>query len=282
MKTVFTDQTASSAKKQWAVLGGAVIVAILYFAFTQGSTDSQYSLTKAQAKQAKPMSFSQCFKQKLESELGDFAVNGASLLFEEKKLDKNSIVFVIGGRGGHLVEALLSEYECSVFIFEGIPATFAALSEKFAGNSKVHVFNYYLGSTDSTMALGHPAADEGSEPEPSDESESGLGAGGADAGHKHEHEEESTTVEIRDLAKVIKDLSIRQVHMLHIDCGGCEYDLVEYTLEKSNRIQEIQVSFSRSNVDSPLVRYCRIQEELSSLFALEFRYPFVFEAWRRK
>ena len=47
-------------------------------------------------------------------------------------------------------------------------------------------------------------------------------------------------------------------------------------------LDTVQVSFATENVDSALVRYCRIQEELSETFNLEWRYPFVFEAWRRK
>eukprot|EP01139_Manchomonas_bermudensis_P023331 Amastigsp_a841017_609.p2 type:complete len:293 gc:universal Amastigsp_a841017_609:1-879(+) len=274
---VFTDQTSSSSRKTWLLLGGISAVVLIFYMFMQRPASGNYSLSKEQAMNAKPMSFSQCFKQELFADVGDFNVHGAALLFEDKALDKNSIVFVVGGRAGHFVQTLYEEYECSIFVFEAVPSVFKELEAKFAGNPKIRVFNYYLGNSDTTMAHNANAPAHGND---NANTEYGNAATpGEPASHVHNSDD---LLEIHDIARTIKELSIRQVHMLHIDCKGCEYDLVEYILEKSNRIQEIQVSFATSGVESPLVRYCRIQEELSGMFTLLYRYPFVFESWRRK
>merc|ERR1711916_276992 len=90
-------------------------------------------------------------------------------------------------------------------------------------------------------------------------------------------------VEFRSLKSVVQANGIHTISLLHLDCNGCESDVLEFLVSHKNRVREIQFSYATgSHVDEPLASYCYLQKELATMFTLSFRYPYVFESWIRK
>ncbi|CAF2059624.1 unnamed protein product [Rotaria magnacalcarata] len=92
--------------------------------------------------------------------------------------------------------------------------------------------------------------------------------------------------EFHMLSKTINQTVIGELNLIHLNCEGCEYDVIE-RLIKTNLIQYIRIvqfgshrpSAIRSSVSQ---RYCCLQQMLSATHQLEFGIPWAWERWLRK
>merc|ERR1711916_340667 len=255
------------------------------------------------AKSMQQMTFSACRKEKIRTESGDFAHGGSALLYEDKKLDEKSIVMIAGGRNGDLAHVLADRYGAKVFVYEGISARYAALESRFESVENVRVFPYYLSDEEKTMEWPIEASDVAGRRSRAllgikDDSASSSGYGsssgsgsGSDSSSGFSSSpsgsETSTSlteeVEFRSLKSVVQSSGFHTISLLHLDCNGCESDVLEFLVSHKNRVREIQFSYATgSHVDEPLASYCYLQKELATMFTLSFRYPYVFESWVRK
>ena len=66
-----------------------------------------------------------------------FKINGNETLRLNYNLDKNSIVFDLGGYKGEWTEGIFLKYDCKVYIFEPVKSFSDGIKKKFKNNNKV-------------------------------------------------------------------------------------------------------------------------------------------------
>lgn len=94
-------------------------------------------------------------------------------------------------------------------------------------------------------------------------------------------ETEQRTFKCYDIAPYLQ----RECALCKINIEGYEYALLTYIMAKGlhKNIKNIQVQFHETDDSFPYENaYLRIAKELSKTHELQWRYPFVWESWRRK
>lgn len=187
---------------------------------------------------------------------------GDSTLRLDYPLNKESIVFDLGAYKGHFADQIYAKYKCKVFAFEPIPSFYKLLENKYACNSKVFVFNLaIIGTTDKQKLF------------VVDNDQSGSFIEGKN----------KVLVECCRLGEVMYCLMVEHIDLIKINIEGGEYALLKYMID--NRLVQIcaniQVQF-HTFVNLYEEKYEWIKEKLSETHELTYRYPFVWENWRRK
>lgn len=185
---------------------------------------------------------------------------GERLRYEFPELTAQSIVLDVGGFEGAWAEQIAARYGCTVHVFEPHPDYAARLSEKFAGNARVHVHAVALASADGVLRLGT------------------LG----DASSAFRESAEYVECRAVEASRYLKEAGVTQVALAKINTEGGEYDLLPHLI-RSGAIASIgilQVQFHRLTDQSPRERDA-IREALSATHKETWCYPFVWEEWRR-
>lgn len=175
-------------------------------------------------------------------------------------LDKNSVVFDVGGFEGDWAEKINRTSCCTVHVFEPVPDFINALHQRFAGNGKVAVHAFGLGRSNSSLNI------------TLDGNSSSTFLEGA----------KQQTVQLRDVTDVIRELGLTRIALMKINIEGGEYDLLERLIESGliGMVQDIQVQFHLF-VPEAKTRYVKLAAQLRKTHRLTWRYPFVWENWQR-
>jgi FkbM family methyltransferase len=178
-------------------------------------------------------------------------------------LDKNSIVFDLGGFTGDFASNIYSKYFCNVYSYEPVKKYFEILKNRYSNNNKIKVFNYGLSDTDKELSI-HVSLDASS--------------------LYGDSETIDTCIFKKFNVEMLNDLGIDRINLLKINIEGGEYDLLEYFLtqeELINKIDNIQVQFHYFIEDSEK-RMLDIKRKLSKTHNLTYEYNFVWENWKIK
>jgi hypothetical protein len=99
-------------------------------------------------------------------------------------------------------------------------------------------------------------------------------------------------IDIHDMGKLLEELQLsglNDVSLLHMNCEGCEFDVLESLISQNLLVNFPSIKFDvhyadflESDINPKLLdRYCRIQYELSKRFKLVAGVPFLKERWDR-
>lgn len=83
------------------------------------------------------------------------ALDGDNTLALNWDLNENSHVWEIGGFEGRWAQQIWDKFHCNITIFEPQDWAYKRLSERFAGNLKIHIRPYGLWTQDGTMRMGN-------------------------------------------------------------------------------------------------------------------------------
>jgi FkbM family methyltransferase len=204
--------------------------------------------------------------------LKDFAVIERTRWYREKgdeklrldyKLNKDSIVFDVGGYVGNFSSLIYEKYKCTVYIFEPSPVFYKICVERFKNNEKIFCFNYGLSNSENKFYL-------------SNEKE-------ASSITKNINNTNSETVKIRKFSKVFQELKINQIDLLKVNIEGSEYNLIPHIIEERliEKINNIQIQFHIfiSNAKS---KRSAILKSLGKTHKEDWCYYFVWEGWSLK
>jgi len=188
-----------------------------------------------------------------------------SIFSSSEHLDSGSIVFDVGGETGIWSKQIYSKYEPYLYIFEPNPKSVTILEETFAGK-KAKIFPYGLGSENVTASL----------------SNTGMGSSIYDSSTGYAASEKFA-IEIRDIAQVVKELSLETIDLIKINIEGGEYDLVPHMIRTGlvNKCKTIRIQF-HDWIPHAFAMRKKIVNELSKTHDVEWNYPLVWESWIRK
>ena len=177
-------------------------------------------------------------------------------------LNENSIVFDMGGYEGQWTSDIFAKYCCTIHCFEPVKEFADKLNERFARNSKIHIYQYGLSNDDKkeriALAKNSSSAYKLSEKTPIEE------------------------ITLKKAISFMEEQKIETIDLMKINIEGGEYDLLDHLIASGfiAHIKNIQIQFHDFVPDAE-VRMKRIQESLAKTHHLTYQFPFVWENWER-
>ena len=152
------------------------------------------------------------------------SIDGDHTLRLNYDLDKNSVVFDLGGYQGDWSEQMYRRYGCRVLVFEPVPGFVSQISERFRGNPDVSIFGFALGSRDEKIQM---TLDDNA----TSSFHTGPGA--------------VIDVEVRDFVKFLDEHAIETIDLLKINIEGGEFELLSHLISTGciSRVRHLQVQF---------------------------------------
>lgn len=196
--------------------------------------------------------------------LGDvkqwFADNGDYTHRLNYDINKDSIVFDLGGYEGWFVEHISKKYDSNIYCFEPLSVFADRIKEKYSHNKKIRVYAKGI----------------------SDENKKSLIYLNNDGSSTNIIVGQGIEIELTTIDKIMKDENIKFIDLLKINIEGDEYPLLEYMIKNNlhKSVRDIQVQFHRMGDYIP--RYEKIRLELEKSHQLTYNYPFVWENWKLK
>jgi len=187
--------------------------------------------------------------------------------FHRSYLKPGSVIIDIGGHTGEDTMRFIQYFgsEITILVYEPHPKYFTILTEKFKNYPQVKLFNYGLDGTARMATLSD------------------------DTDGSSVFKEGTISIELREVNQVIsqylKDSGRKEIDLLHINCEGCEFGLLEGIIDQrvTNLFKNIEMQFHYydfKGMDN-IARMCRIQEQLSITHKSSFLFKYVWENWER-
>lgn len=175
-------------------------------------------------------------------------------------LNKDSVVFDLGGYKGWFTDQMDNKFKCKIFCFEPVPEFANNISKLFWYTENVKVYNYGISNENKKETI---SVQE-------------------DATSLHLKGFNNVEIECITLDKAMTDNKVEFIDLLKINIEGEEYPLLEYMIENGLTVkcQNIQVQFHEF-INGYAERYDKIKTELEKTHKLTYRYPFVWENWEK-
>ena len=191
---------------------------------------------------------------------------GDELLRVTYDLDKDSLVFDIGGYKGQWASDIYAKYNCTIHVFEPVQSFAQKIEERFKNNSKIILHDFGLGQTtaDAQITIDN------------------------DASSLHRHScrttgNNSQTIKIVDIDDFIKQNNIHHIDLMKMNIEGGEYELLDRIIETGliDKIQNVQIQF-HDFVPQADKRRQALAKVLSETHEITYQYPLIWENWQRK
>lgn len=190
-----------------------------------------------------------------------FADDGDKTIRLYYDLNKDSIVFDVGGYEGQWASDIYSMYHCQVHIFEPVEEFATNIRRRFFKNPDIVVHQFGLSDRNETTKFGLDK-----------NCTSAFKPGKI-----------LVAAQFVETVKFLADSNIKFIDLMKINIEGGEYDLLDYLLRVgcACNIRNIQVQFHDFIPDAN-IRMAKIQRDLSITHALTYQYMFVWENWKLK
>ncbi len=184
--------------------------------------------------------------------------HGGNNMRYKYNLNKESVVFDLGGYQGEWSSEIFTRFQPYIYIFEPVTEYVDALKDKFKTNQKIKVFSYGLSNItkDEIIYINN------------DSSSSFIKKGSP------------LNMKLVASDKFFKENKIKKIDLIKVNIEGGEYDLIEDLINKGNinNITNLQVQF-HDFVPNAKERMQNIQDNLKKTHHLTFQYEFVWENW---
>jgi FkbM family methyltransferase len=197
----------------------------------------------------------------------------------------------VEGADGNIIH---SQHGCRVYILEPVPQFFKKLSTKFARVPGISTHNFGVGNATTLMRLEGGLRGQGT----SYQSATKLSDSNSQLGQLPR--QEGMTMRILSVEDTLRELSLagKFIDLLHVNCEGCEYELLLSLVEQPHRLtadgtvrsgtsfadQFGTIQFGTHNypadgVKTIVPQYCAIRHALARTHWMQWGTPFVWERW---
>lgn len=177
-------------------------------------------------------------------------------------LNKDSVVFDLGGYVGDWAHQIYNLYGCKLFIFEPIKKYFDIIKESFNNNPDVTIMNVAAYDKDTVSYMNMES----------------------DASSLTEVPVENS-IEIRtiNIVDFIKTKGITSIDLMKINIEGSEYDVLDAMIKNDLHriVKNFQIQYHR-NVANYEQRRTAITKALSKTHDISYMYEYVWEGWKVK
>ncbi|MDA1231433.1 MAG: FkbM family methyltransferase [Planctomycetota bacterium] len=186
---------------------------------------------------------------------------GDQTLRLDYNLNAGSVVLDLGGYCGEWADNIHARYGCKVHVFEPVASFADGIANRFCNNDAIEVHRFGLGGSTRSESIG-------------------LSADGSSVFQLNGQTE---AIQIVDVVAWIQQQAASQFGLMKINIEGGEYEVLERLLDAGliSRIEDIQVQFHNIAPDSE-TRMNSILQRLEGSHLPTYRYPFVWENWRRR
>ena len=201
---------------------------------------------------------------RLPGPLGEFHRGGGqAMLLRGMELGADDIALDVGGYVGDWAAEMLCRFGCRVIVLEPMAPALLALNARFGQNQRITIIEAGLAGSDKPLAMSVAA-----------DSSSAFRTGQA---------QQTTTVPMKGVAALFKELSPSTIGCMKLNIEGGEYEVLETMLAEDllRTTRYLLIQFHEIDANSR-ERHRLIQEGLSAQFVKEFDYPFAWERWKRK
>ena len=176
-------------------------------------------------------------------------------------LDKDSLVFDLGGYEGWFAARIFCKYCCNVIIFEPYVEYVDQMHNRFLHNKKIKIFPFGLAEQTQNAMLNI------------DNYSSSM----------YIKSTNSVNVKLIKASIFFSEHNIQFVDVMKINIEGGEYDLLEHLIESGLifKIKNLQIQF-HFFVPNASIRMDKIQAKLEESHILTYQYYFVWENWQLK
>ena len=192
-----------------------------------------------------------------------FIAKGDKTLRLDYDLNKDSVVFDLGGYKGDFAENIYKKYAPNIYIFEPVKSFYSIIKKKFETIEKVKPYHYGLADVDKQLHIS--LTDDGSSV-------------------FIKESKKTETIQLKSLVEFVKNNNINIVDLIKINIEGGEYDVLESLLEENmiTRFKNIQVQFHDFIIENATERMENIQKQLAKTHKITYQFNFVWENWQLK
>ena len=178
-------------------------------------------------------------------------------------LNKDSVVFDIGGYIGDFSEKIFNKFGCNIYLFEPSSSFYKKCLERFKDNKNIFCFNYGLGNLNGDFVLSN------------DNEASSI--------KRKISNNEGETIKIKKISDIIVEQRINKIDLMKINIEGGEYELLSYLINENliSKINNIQVQFHNFIPNAEKKRE-DIINLLKKTHKNDWSYYFVWENWSLK
>ena len=189
-----------------------------------------------------------------------YSDRGDETLRLDYPLTPQSVVFDVGARIGDWAAPIHAKYGCQVVCFEPIQAHCIALKQRMPTNA-IRVVSLALAASNSPIVMGI-----------------------MDGEASKFHEDNPVDVKCITLANYLISYGLPEykwIDLMKINIEGMEFELIDNIIESGlmHRIKDLQVQFHL--IPNAEEQYKELAAKLSRTHFRQWRYPFVWESWRR-
>lgn len=191
-----------------------------------------------------------------------FAVKGDQTLRLNYPLNKDSVVFDLGGYKGEFAADIYNKYQSTIYVFEPIQSFYNLIKKQFIDNPRIKVYQYGLAGQDQTMQISL-----------TDNSSS-----------VYIKSKLTETIQLKSIIDFIKTNNIDYIDLIKVNIEGGEYDVLEALIAHNMLplFSDLQIQFHDFIIPNATERMKKIQAELSKTHQLTYQYEFVWENWTLK
>tara|TARA_R110000751_G_scaffold105046_4_gene200870 strand:+ start:91315 stop:91998 length:684 start_codon:yes stop_codon:yes gene_type:complete len=191
-----------------------------------------------------------------------FAVKGDQTLRLNYPLNKDSVVFDLGGYKGEFAADIYNKYQSTIYVFEPIQSFYNLIKQQFIDNPRIKAYQYGLAGQDQTMQISL-----------TDNSSS-----------VYIKSKLTETIQLKSIIDFIKTNNIDYIDLIKVNIEGGEYDVLEALIAHNMLplFSDLQIQFHDFIIPSATERMKKIQAELSKTHQLTYQYEFVWENWTLK
>lgn len=182
-------------------------------------------------------------------------------------LNKNSIVFDLGGFKGDFASDLYARMPCEIYIFEPVKEYQLTIKNRFKLNKMIKVFPFGLSSkTESTYIDTNGASSSVFDNNPNNK------------GIKSREK-----IKLVNIVDFINEQNIFEIDLMKINIEGGEYDVLSKLLDENKviNIKYLQIQFHDLDKNS-FQKKENIRNKLRETHNCEYCYEFIWENWIRK
>jgi FkbM family methyltransferase len=176
-------------------------------------------------------------------------------------LNKESIVFDLGGYKGEWSEIISDKFNCYIHIFEPVKEFYDIIFEKFKNNSKVKVYHFGLGDLNGSSI---------------------ISLNGDSSSYILEGKGNVESIEIISINKFMRENNITNINLMKVNIESAEYSLLESLIKENNldKFENIQVQF-HTFIPDCVERRDNIRNHLSKTHKLTYDFTFIWENWEK-
>lgn len=180
-------------------------------------------------------------------------------------LNKDALVFDVGGYKGDFSANIWKRFNCRCFCFEPVREFAEKIEERFRDNRDISVFSFGLSNKTENVPMM-------------------ISADGSSSVIQRDNSIQNTAF-MKDVSEFFKENNIEHVDLMKINIEGGEYALLERMAETDllSKVDYFQIQFHELSEGDSLTRMKKIQAELDKTHVLEWAYrPYIWESWKRR